>query len=144
MSSHKNLSADHTQFLAAELAAPRPSSRVSSLRAVGYDFGTALADIVDNSITAGATRINIRVSWGDGSPRVSITDNGAGMSPTGKDQVFEPFYTTKSHGSGLGMSIVYRTLKENDASIGVDSTEGKGTTFTMFFKAGSETSCPEF
>ena len=75
---------------------------------------------------------------------VHFKDNGAGMSPTGKDQVFEPFYTTKSHGSGLGMSIVYRTLKENDASIGVDSTEGKGTTFTMFFKAGSETSCPQF
>ena len=67
---------------------------------------------------------------------VHFMDNGAGMSHTGTDQVFEPFYTTKTHGSGLGMSIVYRTLKENDASISVESTEGKGTTFTMFLKAG--------
>ena len=67
---------------------------------------------------------------------VHFVDNGAGMNHTGTDQVFEPFYTTKTHGSGLGMSIVYRTLKENDASISVESTEGKGTTFTMFLKAG--------
>ncbi len=67
---------------------------------------------------------------------VHFKDNGAGMNQTGTDRVFEPFYTTKSNGSGLGMSIVYRTLKENDATISVQSAEGKGTIFTMFFKAG--------
>jgi len=66
---------------------------------------------------------------------VHFKDNGAGMSHKGTDRVFEPFYTTKANGSGLGMLIVYRTLKENDATISVESTEGKGTTFTMFFKA---------
>ncbi len=63
-------------------------------------------------------------------------DNGAGMSPGGCERVFEPFYTTKTNGSGLGMSIVYRTLRENDAIITVSSAEGKGTTFTLFFKTG--------
>ena len=67
---------------------------------------------------------------------VHFKDNGAGMNHKGAERVFEPFYTTKANGSGLGMSIVYRTLKENDATISVESTEGKGTTFTMFFKAG--------
>ncbi|BDD89440.1 ATP-binding protein [Desulfofustis limnaeus] len=66
---------------------------------------------------------------------VTFMDNGAGMSGAAAEKVFEPFFTTKSNGSGLGMSIVYRTLKENDATISVESTEGKGTTFSMFFKA---------
>ncbi len=67
---------------------------------------------------------------------LNFTDNGAGMSKSGTERVFEPFYTTKTNGSGLGMSIVHRTLQENDAAITVSSTEGKGTTFTMFFKSG--------
>jgi signal transduction histidine kinase len=57
------------------------------------------------------------------------------MSNAAAEKVFEPFFTTKSNGSGLGMSIVYRTLKENDAGISVQSAEGKGTTFSMYFKA---------
>lgn len=73
----------------------------------------------------------------DNSPYVVVlfTDNGKGMSPATAEQVFEPFFTTKTSGAGLGLSIVYRTLKENDAAIVLESKEGKGTTFTMFFKA---------
>lgn len=66
---------------------------------------------------------------------VHFTDNGMGMSPEVADQVFEPFFTTKSSGTGLGMSIVYRTLKENDAAIVLNSKQGKGTTFTIFFRS---------
>jgi len=65
---------------------------------------------------------------------VTFKDNGSGMVKGDVEKVFEPFFTTKTNGSGLGMSIVYRTLKENDATISVESTEGKGTTFTMFLK----------
>ena len=66
---------------------------------------------------------------------MQFTDNGTGMIPDVSEQVFEPFFTTKNSGIGMGLSIVYRTLKENDAAITVDSQEGKGTTFTIFFKA---------
>ncbi len=66
---------------------------------------------------------------------VHFTDNGTGMSPATTEKVFEPFFTTKTSGAGLGLSIVYRTLKENDAAIVIKSKVGKGTTFTMFFKA---------
>lgn len=66
---------------------------------------------------------------------VNFTDNGAGMSPHIAEQVFEPFFTTKTSGAGLGLSIVYRTLKENDAEIVLQSEEGRGTTFTIFFQA---------
>jgi len=64
-----------------------------------------------------------------------FTDNGTGMPPHVAEQVFEPFFTTKTSGAGLGLAIVYRTLKENDAEIVLESNEGKGTTFTIFFRA---------
>jgi signal transduction histidine kinase len=64
-----------------------------------------------------------------------FTDNGTGMPAHVTEQVFEPFFTTKTSGAGLGLAIVYRTLKENDAEIVLDSKEGKGTTFTIFFRA---------
>ncbi len=66
---------------------------------------------------------------------VDFTDNGAGMSADVAKNVFEPFFTTKTSGAGLGLSIVYRTLKENNAAIILKSGEGKGTTFTIFFQA---------
>ena len=66
--------------------------------------------------------------------RLCFSDNGAGMSQKNTEKAFEPFFTTKTAGAGLGLSIVYRTLRENDAAIVVDSTEGRGTTFTIFFR----------
>ena len=61
-------------------------------------------------------------------------DNGHGMAHEVADRVFEPFFTTKRSGTGLGMSIVHRTLQENDALITVESREGEGTAFTIFFQ----------
>lgn len=66
---------------------------------------------------------------------VHFSDNGSGMLPGVAEQVFEPFFTTKTSGAGLGLSIVYRILKENDAEIVIKSKEGEGTTFTIFFQA---------
>ncbi|NTV15435.1 MAG: PAS domain S-box protein [Desulfobulbaceae bacterium] len=64
---------------------------------------------------------------------VYFSDNGCGMSPEVLEKVFEPFFTTRHDGSGLGMSIVYRILKENDAGIMVKSEPGQGATFIIFF-----------
>jgi signal transduction histidine kinase len=66
---------------------------------------------------------------------VHFSDNGVGMPKEVAEQAFEPFFTTKTTGAGLGLAIVYRTLKENDAEILLNSKEGKGTTFTIFFRA---------
>ena len=66
---------------------------------------------------------------------VIFRDNGIGMTPAVAAKVFEPFFTTKHNGSGLGLSIVYRILKENNAAIYVDCTENGVTAFKMFFEA---------
>jgi hypothetical protein len=59
---------------------PSASRLLSSLRDVGYDFATAVADIVDNSIAAGASRIDIRIDDQAAEPQVLIADNGRGMT----------------------------------------------------------------
>jgi signal transduction histidine kinase len=64
---------------------------------------------------------------------VYFSDNGSGMDPEVMEKIFEPFFTTRHDGSGLGLSIVYRILKENDAGIVVKSEPGQGTTFIIYF-----------
>ena len=64
---------------------------------------------------------------------VYFSDNGCGMDSEVMEKIFEPFFTTRHEGSGLGLSIVYRILKENDAGIVVKSKPGQGTTFIIFF-----------
>lgn len=59
---------------------PSPAALVESLRSIGYSIETALADIIDNSISAGAETISVRFLWNDGKPWVAILDDGCGMS----------------------------------------------------------------
>lgn len=66
---------------------------------------------------------------------VFFSDNGPGMSEEVIEKAFEPFFTTKHTGSGLGLSIVYRILLENNAVIFIDTAKSDGTTFIMFFEA---------
>lgn len=62
-----------------EFADPNAASLMQSLRAFGYDISTAIADLIDNSITAQATKISIQFEWNNGMPWISIADNGYGM-----------------------------------------------------------------
>ena len=60
-----------------------PAARrlMSSLRDMGYEFTTAVADLVDNSVAAGATRVSIDIEFEGEDSWVRIADNGAGMAP---------------------------------------------------------------
>ncbi|MCR5189147.1 MAG: PAS domain S-box protein [Treponema sp.] len=64
---------------------------------------------------------------------IKISDNGCGMSEETLAKIFEPYYTTKANGTGLGMTMVYKIVKEFSGDILVDSTENVGTTFTLSF-----------
>lgn len=64
---------------------------------------------------------------------IAIQDNGTGMPEDIKERIFEPFFTTKEvgEGTGLGMSIVYNTIKKHKGEIKVESQTGEGTKFTL-------------
>lgn len=66
--------------------------------------------------------------------RISVTDNGAGMSEEVKRQAFEPFFTTKpiGHGTGLGLSTSYAIVHEHGGSIELESELGRGTRFALY------------
>lgn len=59
---------------------PSPSALIQSLRDIGYSMESAIADVIDNSITAEASNIHIRFSWNDGTPWLAVIDNGHGMA----------------------------------------------------------------
>ena len=64
---------------------------------------------------------------------IQFCDNGKGISQENMSQIFKPYFTTKSSGSGLGMMIVQRILKEHGATIGIDSQLETGTQVTLSF-----------
>jgi two-component system sensor histidine kinase PilS (NtrC family) len=62
-----------------------------------------------------------------------IADEGCGIRESEISSIFDPFFTTKDAGSGLGLSIVYKIIQEHKGTIAVDSEEGKGAVFSVFF-----------
>ncbi|NNM67983.1 MAG: hypothetical protein HKM06_08245 [Spirochaetales bacterium] len=64
---------------------------------------------------------------------VMITDTGVGISEEHLEKIFEPYFTTKDFGSGLGLTLVYKIIKEHGGEIRVSSKPGSGTTVTIQF-----------
>jgi hypothetical protein len=90
-----------------------------------------------NFITNGAQSmpeggdINVSASFANGIFRLSFTDHGTGIAPEDKEKIFQPYFTTKEAGIGLGLAITERIIKEHGGEIIVESIHGKGTTFTV-------------
>lgn len=63
---------------------------------------------------------------------VEIKDNGCGIKPENMEKIFTPFFTTKQKGSGLGMAITLKIIKEHGGHLRIDSAPGKGTTVTVY------------
>lgn len=67
-------------FIRAEIAKPNPKSTINSYRSFGYNLSTAIADIIDNSISANADEIRLEYKWNGQDSFISICDNGTGMN----------------------------------------------------------------
>lgn len=73
-----------------EILRPDASSLMESLRAFGYSTADAIADLADNSITAGAKRIDVVFEWNAGNPWIAVIDNGSGMTEDALRQAMKP------------------------------------------------------
>lgn len=75
--------------------------------------------------------LRVRTAATEGVVLVSFEDNGGGISAEDLSKVFDPYFTTKSTGSGLGLMIVRRIVREHGGEVGLQSDEGRGLTVTI-------------
>ena len=62
---------------------------------------------------------------------ITVSDTGVGISPQNLQKIFNPFFTTKARGTGLGMAIAYNIIKAHQGTIEVESREGQGSRFIV-------------
>jgi two-component system, sporulation sensor kinase E len=93
----------------------------------------AFYNVIKNSFEAMKRRgiLRIRTDMDESHVRVSFIDTGGGMSAETLSHVFEPYYTTKESGTGLGLLIVRRIVREHGGELAIESTEGKGLSLTI-------------
>lgn len=99
----------------------------------------ALTNLIFNAVDAIPDEGTITIrTWSDGAyVNLSVSDTGVGMTEGVRDLCFDPFFSTKGeHGTGMGLSMVFGTVTRHEGQVDVDSTEGKGTTFTIRFPGG--------
>jgi len=70
--------------------------------------------------------------------QLRVEDTGVGIPPESLGKIFDLYYTTKDHGTGIGLSMVYRIVQMHDGELEVQSTPGKGTTFRMLLPRAPE------
>jgi PAS domain S-box-containing protein len=99
----------------------------------------AIINLVKNSIQAMPSGGNLTITTSNNAESISLTinDEGEGIAPENMDKIFDFLFSTKPHGSGLGLPICRRIIKEHGAEISFESTIGKGSTFTISFPKGN-------
>ncbi len=75
--------------------------------------------------------------------KVTVKDEGTGIDPKQLGRIFDPYFTTKQAGSGLGLATTYSIINKHGGHIGVESTLGKGTVFTLYLPASEARQLPE-
>ena len=75
--------------------------------------------------------LKIRVSIDKDAKTITVSDNGQGIPPAILEEIFKPFYTTKTKGTGIGLSLCRQIILQHDGVLTVESQEGKGTTFCI-------------
>ncbi|MDQ7795180.1 MAG: ATP-binding protein, partial [Spirochaetia bacterium] len=93
----------------------------------------ALLNIVKNAIAAmpeGGT-LTISVSVRNDELLIAVSDTGIGIPEELLAKIFEPYFTTKESGTGLGLTITFKIIKEHNGEITVESSPGIGSTFTI-------------
>ncbi|MCK9609161.1 MAG: ATP-binding protein [Methylomonas sp.] len=91
----------------------------------------ALLNLLNNAIESGAGVISLKAVQAGQAIEIRIQDDGPGIDTSKQSQLFEPFYTTKTHGTGLGLAVVDSVVKAHKGSIYCRSVLGRGSVFVL-------------
>ena len=93
-----------------------------------------LVNLIKNAMQAMTRGGTLKLQTGQGTEGVwvSVTDTGGGIPEEQINRIFEPFYTTKKKGTGLGLMIVQRIVRAHEGKIEIESRVGQGTTFRIW------------
>jgi signal transduction histidine kinase len=109
------------------------------VRASKQHLTRALNNLVSNALDAtkehNAPKITGSIELLDGEVRIRVQDNGVGIAPDRLNDIFQPRFTSKKHGTGLGLTITQSVVHQLGGRIAVESELGKGTIFTLSFPA---------
>jgi len=96
----------------------------------------AFLNIIINAVEAMAEKegvLVVEIYSTDEEHVVDITDNGTGISEENMQRLFEPYFTSKRNGMGLGLAATLNIIQSHNAHVDVKSEIGKGTTFSITF-----------
>lgn len=95
----------------------------------------ALINVAKNAIEAAGRggRVNVRLRASGAGAVLAIEDSGPGLSDAARANLFTPFFSTKEHGQGLGLTLVQEVLSNHGIAFSLDGPPGGPTTFTMWF-----------
>lgn len=107
-----------------------------SARVDGVRVKQVVGNVVKNAVEASPRGGTVRVALSRGrrdTVRIAVSDAGEGMDEIAREKMFQPFFTTKAQGVGLGMAIVKRFVEMHGGEVVVESVPGAGTTVTLVF-----------
>lgn len=135
-----NQTVEHAVTVARQQALSKPIKiqciKAPSLPPIEHDTGQihqVLLNLVLNAIQAldGPGTVTVTVDVHDTAAAVSVQDTGPGIRPETLPNIFRPFFTTKGHGTGLGLSLAKRIAEDHGGELKVASKPGQGSTFTL-------------
>ncbi len=115
----------------------------------------AFVNVVSNAVEAMGPggRLTLRLGWHEGTElragrsrlfnrrvRIEVSDTGAGIAPADAERVFNPFFTTRDGGTGLGLALTHKIVDDHSGTIDFHSRPGVGTTFRITLPVAAEPS----
>ncbi|HET7838352.1 MAG TPA: ATP-binding protein [Rectinemataceae bacterium] len=93
----------------------------------------AILNLVKNALAAmpGGGRLVLSARAGEDGVEISVEDSGVGIAEEDLAKIFEPYFTTRENGTGLGLTITFKIVKEHRGEISVSSRQGQGSIFTI-------------
>lgn len=107
-----------------EVCLPEPDQLLTGNR---NSLASAISNLIHNALQAGATRIQLSASESNQELEVSVTDNGSGIPENLLEKIKEPFYTTRSQGTGLGLAVVQAVVQAHQGHFMIQSQQEVGT-----------------